>query len=596
MDTFPVTRPRRKPELFLAPEPAVGGLGRTQKHARPPVCIQAKGVASAPAGCQQERRKKSAPLPGFRTGTRAKRLVCPHEICERRCTDSAHLKQRLRVHVGGKSYVCPWGTCGYACGRPCHLKQHLRVHSGEKPFVCPWGNCGYASGRSDRLKQHLRFHSGEKPFVCPWENCGYASGRSDHLKQHLRFHSGEKPFVCPWENCGYATGRSELLTRHWRVHSGEKPFDCPWEGCGYAFALSSNLKVHLRTHSGVKPFICPHEGCGVSFAHISTVKNHLRVHSGEKPFACSHEGCGRVFAQVATLRSHLRIHAGKKPFGCFYEGCKHAFVRSSTLRRHLRVHSNEKPFECPWQGCGHASARAANLRLHLRVHSGERHFVGSHAGGGYACGRSGSLARFLHRSAKGAGVVRVRKDSTRGYRSSGARSGHTRTRAKSASCSQNLEAGQQLPVTTPYPPSTFSTTAAARLNVGADLNLATVRQRQSTAVFSDSPGAIATVSSGICEDFDRGLAPSDGHELRSPGLNLSPAPSPPAAQFEWEQSLSATGGMSDWVPWSTDHNLFEDWAALCSSSVSGLELGSSALTDDDKAFWRALLSPAHGAQ
>ena len=536
MDRFPVTRPRRQPELFLAPEPAAGGLGLPRQQARPPGCIQAKGAASASAGCQQERRKKRAPLPGFRTCTRTKR------------------------------------------------------------FVCPWENCGYACGRSDHLKQHLRFHSGEKPFVCPHENCGYASAIPRNLKVHLCVHSGEKPFVCPWENCRYASGRSDLLKRHLRVHSGERPFDCPWKGCGYAFALSGSLQVHLRTHSGAKPFICPHEGCGVSFTHIATLKNHLRIHSGEKPFVCSHEDCGRVFAQVATLRRHLRTHSGKKPFVCLHEGCGRLFTRSDTLTEHLRVHSGKKSFVCPWEGCGHASARAGNLRLHLRVHSGERHFVASHAGGGYACGRSGSLARFLHRSAKGACVVRVRKDSTSRCRSSQARAGYSRTptRAQSVSCFQNLEAGQPLPVTTPYPASTFSTTAAACLKVGADLNMETVRQRQRTAVFSDSPGAIATVSSGICEDFDRGQAPSDGEEQRSPGLNLSPAPMPPAAQFEWEQSLSATGGVSDWLPWSTDHHLLADWPALYSSSVSGLEDPSALLTDDDKAFWQALLSPAHG--
>jgi len=288
----------------------------------------------------------------------------------------------------------------------------------------------------------------------------------------------------------------------------------------------------------------------------------------------------------------LRIHSGKKPFDCPWDGCGYACATSGRLRAHLRVHSGKRPFDCPREGCGYASATSGNLRVHLRVHSGEKPFLCFHEGCGYSFAQSGSLARHVRRCATAGSVVRLRKDCT----SSGASSGRARTRANSPSCFRNREAGKPLPVTTQPPPLTVSTTAAARLSSEADLNLAPDWQRQSTGVSSDSPRSGATVFSGVCERFDREQVPSDRQEPGSPGLNLSPAPTPAVAQLEWEQWSSATGGMSDWIPWSTDHNLFEGWPPLCSSSVSDLEAPSSLLADDDKAFWQALISPAHGEQ
>ncbi len=412
----------------------------------------------------------------------------------------------------------------------------VRPHTGGKRFVCLREGCGRWFSRSGHLQQHLRVHTGEKPFVCPHENCRYASAIAGSLRVHLRAHSGEKPFVCSWEGCEYASAASGYLKQHLRVHKGEKPFVCPWEDCGYASAISSNLRAHVRRHSGEKTFVCPWEGCGGSFAH------------------------------------------------------------SDNLKKHWRIHSGEKPFDCPWEGCGYASATSGNLKAHQRCHSGKKTFVYSHAGGGPAVGGPGSRVRHLRRCATAGSWVRLRKDSTSDCRSSGASSGHFLARAKSPSCFQNPEAGQPLPVTTQYPPSTGSTTEVSRLDAGVGLNLDSGRQRQRTGVCSDSPHAMATASSGVCAFFDRSLDPSDRHQLQSPGLNLSPASPPSTAQFDWEQSPSATGGMSDWLTGSTDHTLFDDWLPSISTHASDKDVPAFLLTDDDKAFWQALISPAHGEQ
>ncbi|MCY4471998.1 MAG: hypothetical protein OXC07_04155, partial [Kistimonas sp.] len=83
-----------------------------------------------------------------------------------------------------------------------------------------------------------------------------------------------------------------------------------------------------------------------------------------------------------------------------------------------------------------------------------------------------------------------------------------------------------------------------------------------------------------------------------PGLNLlCPSPPSPIAQLGWEQSPSATEGMvPDWSPWLAQEYPGEDWLPLFSTSASDLEVPPLLLTDDDKAFWQALVSPAHGEQ
>ncbi len=562
MDRFPITGSHRTPEPVLAPAAAAAGLGLPRKHARPPVCVPAKAVASAPAGWQQALRTKSASLPGLRTRSREQGFVCPHENCERRCTQSGHRQQHLRVRKREKSFVCPRQNCGYTSVLSGNLKVHLCFHSGEKPFVCPWDGCGYASTTSCNLKKHVRVHKGEKPFVCPRQNCGYASVRSSDLKVHWRRHSGKKPFVCPRQNCGYASGRAGGLTVHKRSHSGEKPFVCPLENCGYAFARLSDLKVHKRSHSGEKPFVCPLENCGYASATSCNLKQHKRRHSGEKPFVCPWEDCGSAFGRSGDLKQHLRCHTGEKPFVCPWEGCGYASGRSGNVNMHLRRHSGKQPFGCPWEGCG-------------RVF-----------------GQSGSLARHLRRCTQAGSFARLRKDSM----SSGASCGHSLAGARSPSCCQTLEAGQRLPVTTQHAASPVCATVAARLDAQAGLYPEVGVERQSTGVSSDSPRSGATESSGVCAFFDRDQVSSDREELRSPGLNLSPASPSPAAQLEWEQSPPAMGAIPDWLTWSTDHKLLDDWLSSISTNAFDKDVPALPLTDDDKAFWQALISPAHGEQ
>ncbi|MCY4473247.1 MAG: C2H2-type zinc finger protein [Kistimonas sp.] len=219
----------------------------------------------------------------------------------------------------------------------------MRTHGRKKPFVCPREGCGGIFGQSNRLKVHLRAHAGDNPYSCPYEGCEYVGAQLSNLKQHQRLHSGEKPFVCPEKNCGRAFSVRASLTRHSRFHSGEKPFICPYEGCDYASAQSNNLKQHQRFHSGEKPFVCPDKSCGRAFAARANLRQHLLLHSEEKPFVCPHEGCRYACRYAGALKLHLRVHTGEQLFICPHEGCGCAFGARARLTQHWRFHSGEKP-------------------------------------------------------------------------------------------------------------------------------------------------------------------------------------------------------------------------------------------------------------
>ena len=434
-------------------------------------------------------------------------------------------------------------------------------HTGEKRFACSHEGCVHAFAQSGELKKHSLLHTGGKPFVCCWEDCGRAFTQSGPLKSHLRLHTGEKPFVCPREGCGYASATSGSLTRHLRFHSGEKPFVCPREGCGQAFKQSGDLIAHRRTHSGERPFVCSWEGCGRSFVQLNHLKKHRYLHLPAKPFVCPWEGCRSSFVQPSFLKKHWHRHAGNNAFVCSHEDCGHSFAQASALQGHLRtVHPIEKPFVCPGDGCGQLFARSAALTRHLRL-----------------CTRAGSLeclqADPATRSVASRTSCRPRL-----------------ARRQNPRLFQCAEAGKQRPVKKQYRSSFAAATAP---DVPVDPGPAPGLEHQGTGVSSDSPRSSATVSPGVSAPFDRSLAPADREEQRSPGLNLLPWPPSPIAQLEWTQSSSAMASLiPDWSACCADEHLYGDWLSLFSASASDLEAPPLLLTDDDKAFWQTLISPA----
>ncbi len=315
-------------------------------------------------------------------------------------------------------------------------------------------------------------------------------------------------------------------------------FACPQEGCHYSSLLLGNLKKHGRVHTGKKPFVCLHEGCGYASVRSGNLKQHWRTHSDAKPFVCSWQGCGQVFRTRQQLTKHRDSHRCKKSFDCLYEGCARSFRRSTELKRHQRAHRGYKPFVCTFEGCGYACAQLVNLTTHLRIHTGERPFVCPSERCGHAFRQAGHLKAHLraHTRQKCLGVVR------RGLA------------AKTAAPSRLLH-GRKLTQKDSAPASRY-----------ADV---------------DRPPLMTT-----------GHQPPGEAEQHAPRLELSPVP---LLHTAGGRALVSTTHVfiPDWLKWLADECFPRSWHPVSDTDASDLGLAPLALTNDDKAFWQALLSPAN---
>jgi len=407
-----------------------------------------------------------------------------------------------------------------------------------------------------------RSHTEPEPCRAPAAMAGGPGLPRRHVRSCVSVHA--KRFACSQEGCHHRSTRRVDLNVHFRIHSGERPCVCPYAGCGRTFTQLAHLTAHQRLHTGEKPFACPHESCGRAFTQASTLKAHLRRHTGEKPFVCPHAGCGRPFTQSITLSRHLRLHTGATPFVCSHEGCESAFAQPGALTYHWRVaHTGTRPFVC--SRCGHAFVQSGHLARHKCRQSAKEPFSCIHEGGGRACTESGHQTR--HR--------------------------HGRTRGNRRRGQQGVAAVRPLSVETPW----LSSTAVAASPAQADLNLEMELAGSNTCVSCDKPGSIASVSSGISEPFDWSPAPSDRPEQRATGLNLFCLPPSPGALAGWTEPPSVTEAfMSDWSTGGAADQLFGQGLPLIrwvSTQASDKDVPASLRTEEDRAFWQALISPTN---
>lgn len=116
-------------------------------------------------------------------------------------------------------------------------------------------------------------------------------------------------------------------------------------------------------------------------------------------------------------------------------------------------------------------------------------------------------------------------------------------------------------------------------------------ERQSAGVSSDSPRSIATVSSSVGGLFDPGRSPSDRQQQRArqPRLrSFQPLPAVQPGRVEPPFVMEAT--LPDEVAWCAVEYCFGDWASWMDTKTSDKEAPSSFLSEEDQAFWQALMS------
>ena len=401
----------------------------------------------------------------------------------------------------------------------------------------------------------VTIHPGKREFfLAPAEETGPPGPAQSSKAARRPVCARPKPCAVVRGGCNKGSGNKRGRMAHRRAHTGigKKNCVCSWKGCGRTFRQAGDLKKHWRVHSGEKPFVCPYEGCEYASTQSNNLKQHQRLHSGEKPFVCSDKNCGRAFAARAHLTRHLLLHSGKKPFVCPHEGCEHACRAASALKLHLRVHTGEQLFVCPHEGCGCAFAARARLTQHLRRHSGESPFVFWYTGCTTLSVPSGSGPHLLCRD--------------------------------SAGRCWSLEGGETgLPV---VQESRFSFGAGPLSGVAVEAGPAVELHGQSPEAGSGSFRSTTTATSGEHQLRARSASPDAQDQLAS---SLPPSP--------LLQGLACAGlepwplqdfDVADWLTGDVDDSC--GWPS--GADTADMDTTPPALTDDDQAFWRALLVPA----
>lgn len=174
----------------------------------------------------------------FHGGT-APMKTFPCDVCSRRISTMAALREHKKTHLDKKPYECEICQKGFIT----RYKKisHMQVHSGIRRYVCEI--CNKAFFQKFTLRNHtLKMHNPKKRYTC--DLCPKFYMSKSELYSHKWTHTDKNRNEC--KICGKNFIRPCYLKRHLCILAGDQPFECDF--CSKKFKTHHNMKLHIIGH------------------------------------------------------------------------------------------------------------------------------------------------------------------------------------------------------------------------------------------------------------------------------------------------------------------------------------------------------------
>ncbi|KRZ71443.1 Zinc finger protein 26, partial [Trichinella papuae] len=126
----------------------------------------------------------------LRSSPTAKQRICHTcDVCNRKFTSSANLRDHSNIHSGNQPFICE--ICGKPFKNSGAKSNHMRLHSLEKAFVCQI--CSRSFHWSSSLKAHLNSHVNNNGLAATIANVLLEKETARHRKRERAKPIGVKP-------------------------------------------------------------------------------------------------------------------------------------------------------------------------------------------------------------------------------------------------------------------------------------------------------------------------------------------------------------------------------------------------------------------
>ena len=192
------------------------------------------------------------------------------------------IREHGRSHTKEKPISCH--LCSYRTGYPSALRRHLTTHDDLKRIVCPHEGCEKRFRVKADLTKHYKNHDEgrPRPHPCPEPGCDKSFHVPSLLKSHSFSHSSDRPIECP--KCDYRCKNKNFLRGHMESHNPPDFYKCKF--CSFSCKYRMALKIHLN-NLGNKPHPDVNRtlkcgACPLRFPTVEERTAHMIVHSNSK--------------------------------------------------------------------------------------------------------------------------------------------------------------------------------------------------------------------------------------------------------------------------------------------------------------------------